>query len=314
MGSGKVEPSSNDLMRLSLNLHLDTPADSCKIVLRSADWTSDLAAGDPVSVSLGYEDDLEAVFAGNLHSIERGLSEVRTFTLSPALKLLDLRVDEIYTDQTAGDIVNDLVDKAGLDADDVQDGLDLPSYYVDRSKNAYDHIRELAERCAFDVYITPEGKLDFREYDPPETHTLEYGKDIISIAASFKEPLYQSVKAYGESPSSSKGSDTGHWLTKDDISGEAGSGNQLEIVDPAIRDKDTADKVAKARLKMLSFSKFLKIIAPGSPEIKLGDAVEVKSMPDDSLNGEFKVMRVEHILNKIEGFTTHIECGGAEDQ
>lgn len=314
MGSRTIEPSSNDLLSLTVDLHLATPADSCRMLLRPGKWTSNLERENPVTISLGYEDDLQPVFAGSLDSIERGLSSIRTFALGGCLKLLDLRVNEIYTDQTAGDVVKDLAGKAGLDVGDVQDGLDLPSYYVDNSYNAYDHVRELAERCAFDVYVTPDGKLVFKEYKPAETHPLEYAKNIISIEAAFEKPTYTSVKAYGESPASRKGDDTSHWLTKDDVSGEVGSGNQLEIVDPAIRDTDTAEKVAKARLKVLSLSKFFKLVVVGSPKIRLGDAVEVKKMPDDALNGELKVMRVEHVLNKSEGFTTRIECVGAEEE
>ncbi len=313
VGPRKVEPSSNDLIRLTVDLHLDTPADSCRALLRLAPWTSDLQRKDPVTVALGYEDDSEPVFAGSLDSIERTLNKMRTFSLGGALKLLDLRVNEIYTDQNAGDIANDLAEKAGLDVEEVQDGIDLPKYYVDTSRNAYDHIRELAERCAYDVFITAENKLCFKEYDPGDTHPFEYAKNIISIEAMFRESVYGSVKAFGESPSSKKGSDTSHWLTKDDVTGEAGSGTQLEIVDSSIRDTDTAEKVAEAKLKALSFSKFFKLTVVGSPKVKLGDAVEVKSMPDDSLNGEFKVMRVEHVLSKNDGFTTRIECGGLED-
>ena len=314
IGSKKIEPSSNDLIRLTIDLHLDTPADSCRASLRPGKWTADLKRDDSVTVALGYESDSEPVFAGSLDSIERTLSNVRTFSLSGALKLLDLRVNEIYADQNAGDIVKDLAKKAGLDVDEIQVGIDLPKYYVGTSRNAYDHIRELAERCAYDVFVTPDNKLAFKEYKPKVTHLFEYAKHIISIEAVFREPTYGSVKAYGESPSSKKGSDTSHWLTKDDVTNEVGSGNQLEIIDSSIRDTDTAEKVAKAKLKALSFSKFFKLTVVGSPKVKLGDAVKVKSMPAESLNGEFKVMRVEHILSKDEGFITHIECAGLKEK
>jgi phage protein D len=309
-GAREVQPSSNDLLSLRVDLHLDTPADSCRLTLRPGKWIGDIKKRDPITVSLGYEEDLLAVFTGWLDTVEHGIRQTRTNFLGGSIKLLNFRVNEIYTDQTAGGIVKDLAAKAGLGVGEIQDGLDLPSYYVDNTHNAYDHIRELAERCAFDVYTTPYGGLTFKKYEPAETHPLEYGKNIISIDAVFRESAYQSVKAYGESPSSRKGDDTTNWLTKDDISGEVGSGNQLEIVDPAVRDTDTAEKVAQARLKVLSLSKFFKIVVVGSHKIKLGDAVEVKNMPDIYLNGKLKVMRVEHILNKSEGFTTHIECAG----
>ncbi len=313
-GETKAEPSSNVLLQLIVDLHLDTPADSARLLLRPADWTGDLERDDPVTISLGYEDDLKPVFSGSVVSSERNLSSVRLYLLGGALKLLDLRVNEIYSDQDAGDIVSDLASKAGLQVDDVESGISFPNYFVDNSRNAYDHIKELAERCAFDVYLTPENALVFKKYDPENTHTLEYGKNIISIEGSFEESPYDSVKAYGESPSSTKGSDTANWLTTDDVTGEAGSGNQLEIFDPAIRDTDTAEKVAQAKLKALSYAKFFNLKVVGSPEIRLGDGVEIKSMPDDLLNGKFKVTRVEHILSKNAGFTTKVECEGVEDE
>ena len=309
-GAREVQPSSNDLLSIRVDLHLDTPADSCRLTLRPGKWIGDIKKKEPITVSLGYDEDLQEVFTGWLDTVEHGIRQTRTNFLGGSIKLLNFRVDEIYTDQTAGGIVRDLASKADLSVDNIQDGLDLPSYYVDKTHNAYDHIKELAERCAFDVYTTPSGRLAFKKYEPESTHPLEYGKNIISIDAVFRESAYQSVKAFGESPSSRKGDDTTSWLTKDEVSGEVGSGNQLEIVDPAIRDTDTAQKVAQARLKVLSLSKFFKIVVVGSPKIRLGDAVEVKNMPDIYLNGKLKVVRVEHILNKTEGFTTHIECAG----
>lgn len=309
--SETIEPSSaDDLISVKISLDLAVPANSCEAVFRPAKWTSKLKRDSPVTVQLGYEDNLKTVFSGTVDSYERNLHEVRTFSLSQVLRLLDSRVNSIYTSQTAGGIVNDLASKASVDVEDAEDGLDFPVYYVDDSKNSYDHIQELADRCGFDVYMNEEGKLVFHDYNPQDKHPFEYGKDIVSIEADFREPVIESVKAYGESPSSKKGSDTSHWLTKDEVSGEEGSGSQLELVDSAIRDKDTAEKVAKATLKKLSFAKFFSVIVVGSPQVRLGDAVIVKSMPEDVLNGEFKVMSIEHRLSKSEGFTTRIDCGG----
>jgi phage protein D len=226
--------------------------------------------------------------------------------LSFALRLLDLRVNQVYENQSAGNIVSDLAGRANVMTGEVSDGLRFPMYAIDDTKNAYEHIRDLAEKCGFDVYIDSENELVFKKYERKSPQTFEYGKDIIQAEVNDQKPMAVSVLVCGESPSSFKGADTSHWLTKREVEGVAGSGAGLSIQDPTVKDKDTAEKVAEAKLEALERSLSGAVKTIGKAEVKLGETIEVKGMPNAKMNGEFQIRSVEHFLSKTEGFTTII--------
>jgi hypothetical protein len=156
--------------------------------------------------------------------------------------------------------------------------------------------------------MTDDEKLVFKKWDGGKKHTLEYAKDIIRVEGSDFSPLYSSAKVYGESPSSFKGSDTSHWLTKQEVKGESGTGPVLAMSDPAVRDQQTASTVAKAMSNRLEYTFSVHIKIVGNPEIKLGDTVILKGLPVSAFKGDLGVRGIEHYLSKNEGFTTTINC------
>jgi len=305
IGSETFEPGAQSpVISLQISLDMDIPADSFEVVFGHNSKSSKIKEGDAASIQLGYEDSLEDVFKGTVDNVEPGIAEIKVTGLNFAWKLLELRTNQVYESQAAGDIVSDLANKAGVTTEDVSSGLSFPMYVVDDGKNAYEHIRELAEKCGFDVYMTSENKLVFKKYEREEPQALEYGKNIIQAELQEERPIVAGVVVQGESPSSFKGADTSHWLTKRQVEGMAGSGARLLVQDPTMRDKDSAEKVAKARLDTLTrtVSGTVKII--GMAELKLGDTIEIKGMLNPKMNGEFQVRSVEHFLNKTVGFTT----------
>jgi len=305
IGSETFEPGAQSpVISLQISLDMDIPADSFEVVFGHSSKSSKIKEGDAASIQLGYEDSLEDVFKGTVDNVEPGIAEIKVTGLNFAWKLLELRTNQVYESQAAGDIVSDLANKAGVTTEDVSSGLSFPMYVVDDGKNAYEHIRELAEKCGFDVYMTSENKLVFKKYEREEPQALEYGKNIIQAELQEERPIVAGVVVQGESPSSFKGADTSHWLTKRQVEGMAGSGARLLVQDPTMRDKDSAEKVAKARLDTLTrtVSGTVKII--GMAELKLGDTIEIKGMLNPKMNGEFQVRSVEHFLNKTVGFTT----------
>lgn len=308
IGSEKFSPENGiDVTSIKVVRSVGLPTDSCEFFLVSRTDYS-FKRGDPVKVQLGYDEKLVPVFSGVVDNIEHGIAAVRLAALSSAVGLVRLRLNRVYLNQTAGEIVNDLAQEANLKVKEVEDGIRLPMYVVDYAANIYEHILKLAERCNFDVYIADEDQLVFKKWNGGKKHTLEYSKDIIGVEESDFSPLYASARVYGESPASVKGSDTFHWLTKQEVKGEAGSGAILSLHDPAIRDTETAETVAKARLNKLKYTFAAVVETVGKPEIKLGDTVALEGMPNSTPKGEFEVRGVEHFLSKVKGFTTRINC------
>jgi phage protein D len=295
-----------EVQEISVKLSMDTPADSCHVGLGLSSKLSKVKLLDPLTISLGY-DSTTTVFTGIVDSLHSELRAMRVQGLSPMLKLLKQRVSQTYLNQNAGDIVKDICDKAGVTVGKVDDGISLPSLSVSRDVPTYECVRALAERSGFDVYINADGELIFKEFDSDKVHELEYANQVIHVDTEQYHPP-EAVKVYGESPASSMGSDTSHWLTKDKMEGTAGDGEGLIVYDAAIRDKATADAVAKARLARARHTHWVSIFALGNPEIKLGDSISLKGFEQDILKGEFKVRNIDHHLSKRRGFTTRLRC------
>jgi len=313
IGSEKFSPQNgSDVISIKVIRSIGLPTDSCEVSLvRRTDYS--FKKDDKVNVQLGYDEKLMPVFSGFVDNIEYELATLRTTALSLTLGLLRLRLYRVYLNQTAGEIVKDLANEVNLQVKEVLDGITFPVYVVDHTSNAYEHILRLAERCNFDAYITDNEQLVFKKWNGGKTHTLEYGKEIIRVEELDLSPLYVSAKVYGESPSSVKGSDTFHWLTKQEVKGEAGSGGALLVHDPAIKDKGTAENVAKAKLSALKYTFAVVIDTVGKPEIKLGDTIALEGMPNSVVKEGLEVRGIEHHLSKVKGFTTKINCWSKGD-
>jgi phage protein D len=290
---------------------MDVPADSLDIRLANVEGLT-VAKGDIVSVELGYADGaLSKVIEAPVDCIESAVTALRIRGLSAMTNLLALHVYQTYEEQTAGDIVTDLAGQAEITTGDIEDGIEFAAYVVDNSRNAYQHMRILAEKCGFDIYLDVDNKLVFKEFTKSSAdHTFEYAKDIINLELSNQEQQYQQVEVWGESPVSSKGDETSHWLTKsrEDFKGAAGSGSPLLLIhDASITTKDAAESFAGARLKSMErHQQTGELTVLGYPEVKLGDAIEIKGMPDSNTDGTFQVRRVSHLFNKTSGFITTI--------
>jgi hypothetical protein len=125
---------------------------------------------------------------------------------------------------------------------------------------------------------------------------------------------------YGESPASNLGANTWYWLVKDikPFRGDLGNGSRLAPLDDrAIRTKDAADSHAKAKLGAVKDQASTgRMTILGNPEVRVADAIEVKSAPKPELNGLFKVVSVAHRYSKCHGYVTHIVFtgqGGAKE-
>lgn len=296
---------ADNVVGLTTARNMGLPIDSSEIRLVS-DGKHSFKRGDEVKLKLGYDRDLKPVFTGSVDAIDQEIDGVRLTALGPAAALLRLRLNRLYSSQTAGKIVRNLAQEARVKVKDASDGINLPVYVVDDGANAYQHILRLASLCNFDLYADENGQLIFKAFTPTKTHPLEYGKDIIEVLASDSSAAYVGARVSGESPASFKGSDTHTWLTKQDVRGEAGGAQALSLSIAAVKDRQTAEQVAKARFDRLEYTSTIAVEVVGRPEIRVGDAVSIRNMPTRSVNGESQVTGVEHYLSKTRGFTTTI--------
>lgn len=296
---------SQDIISISADMDLDVPSDSFRIALKTGEKAGAIKNGDAAVIEMGYEGALNKVLTGSVDSVEPGISEVVISGLGPVSLLTGMRVNQVYEKQTAGAIVKDIAGRAGIAVKDLEEGLSFPMYVLDDTKDAYAHLKDLALKCGCDIFMTNDGRLNFKKYKRQNPKPFKYGRDILEVEVNTPTPAATCVKVCGESPSSFKGAETAHWGSKKVVEGIAGSGTQIFLYeDPLIKDKDTADKVAASLLEVLMspLSGALKCL--GNTGVGLGDTIEIKDMPDPRMSGEFEITGVSHTFNQSEGLVS----------
>jgi hypothetical protein len=321
VGSKTFTPSSTKIFDVRVKCGLCPKVDTLELIFTRDDETEKVQMGENVIVKAGYEDKLQTVFSGIVDSIEKSFRQIRVQALNRALHFTIFRLNRVYLSQTAGKIVSDILDSLNkrlvekgeepLKYEKIMDGIMFPYYVIGENICAYEHIARLAEKSNYICYTTPEGLLNFKEYERREPYTLKYGENIIEVSMVKLFNPIGGVTVYGESPSSWAGRETFHWLSKKDYSGTSGKGvHELILKDPSIKDTDTVSTVAEniySRRKR-DFMTFLRIL--GEPKIKVGDTVKVENVLGSQEPIELQVVEVEHHLNFGEGFTTLV--GGVE--
>ncbi|HXQ69544.1 MAG TPA: hypothetical protein VN844_03625 [Pyrinomonadaceae bacterium] len=305
------EPKASTVVDLKVVLDLDTPADVFTFELGNV-GSFRPARDDETKIELGYADNggFTQVMKGTVETSEPNLTTTRVAGFSGADALLRTFVEQTYESKTAGAIVRDLADKAGLQVGTAEAGITFPAYVVDGRRSVYLHMQDLAELCGFDLYIDFDGKLVFQKFINGRTvHVFEYAKHIVAFNVARTPPLAGLVEAWGESPAGSQGENSWAWITTDfsGSRGSAGAGALLLRERPALRTKEAARAAADAFLTNVERRTLRgNVMTIGRPEIKLGDAIRLREMTDDSLNTIFQVRSVTHRITKLGGFTTTV--------
>ncbi|MFH0344626.1 MAG: hypothetical protein ACHBNF_21445 [Chromatiales bacterium] len=306
------EPKASTVVDLTVALDMDTPADSFTLVLGNVGRFRP-AREDEARIELGYADNggLTQVMAGEVVRVEPNLTTICVLGHSAAEELLRTFVEQTHESKTAGAIVRDLADKAGVDVAIAEDGINFPAYVIDGRRSVDRHMRDLAGLCGFDVYINADGELVFEKFIGGKTvHVFEFAKHIIELEAERSNPRAGRVEAFGESRAGQNGDESWAWLTKDfsGAKGQAGAGDPLLLLEkPELRTSDAARAAAQASMTAIQRRTLRgRLLSLGRPEVKLGDAIRVSGMADGALNANFQVRSVVHRITKLEGFTTTV--------
>ena len=306
------EPQASTLVDLTVSLDMNAVADSFTLVLGRVGGIAP-QRDDAAVIELGYTDNggFTQVFSGKVVSVQPGLTTSRVLGHDAAATLLRTFADETFESQSAGDIVRDLAGRANVSLGTIDDGIDFPAYVVDGRRSAYHHMRDLADLCGFDLYLNADGELVFQQFGGGNAaHVFDYARHILKLDDLQTVARATQVDSFGESAGAGGGSHAWAWLTKDfaNYKGTAGSGTQVELLErPALRTAAAASTAAQAALTEIERRTVQgRLLSVGRPQVKLGDSIRIREVPDATLNGDFQVRGVEHRISKACGFTTNI--------
>ena len=282
---------------------------------------NDVKHGDQLTIELTSGNRSGKVATLDVRAMRSSLGQTDIDAATGKRALANARVNQVYENQSLGQIVKDLAGQAKVATSTIDSGSTYPYIVVHESRSVFAHILDLARREGLDVYFDEENKLTVTKFSKTSAdHIFNYGIDLLDITTLNHEPPSDHVLVYGESASSNQGSNTWHWLAKDlkPFRGELGSGAKIAALgDRALRTKDAADSQAKAKLGAIKDNATSgRLVILGNPMVKLGQAIEIKSAPPPELNGLFKVTSVRHRYGKQEGFLTTLGFtgqGGAKE-
>ena len=277
--------------------------------------------GSEVSVHLGYKDDVEEVFSGEVTGFVPRFGEYGAPQMEVQIETKLHRLDKgirakAFESKTTAQIIKEIITNHNLKAE-VEEFGPKHNYTEQRNITDYDYITQLA--CKYGKAVWCQGSTVYvkTEITPSDDDViLEWGKSIISARA--KTSMTKQLSAAtctGWSIMDCRG--FAATATMKDIPLKIGGEYSWEdnskgydpkkieqITTEEIIDEEDAAAVAKAYIQNRSFKfQSCDIKTQGNYHIKPGNRLTVKYIGKQS-DGEYLIESVEHTLDIQEGFIT----------
>ena len=312
------------LKRIYIHDRLDFAGTASLVFGMSApDFDNDdvFSEGSEVSVHLGYKDDVEEVFSGEVTGFAPRFGEYGAPQMEVQIETKLHRLDKgirtkAFESKTTAQIIKEIITNHNLKAE-VEEFGPKHNYTEQRNITDYDYITQLA--CKYGKAVWCQGNTIYvkSEITPSDDDViLEWGKSIISARA--KTSMTKQLSAAtctGWSIMDCRG--FAATATMKDIPLKIGGEYSWEdnskgydpkkieqITTEEIIDEEDAAAVAKAYIQNRSFKfQSCDIKTQGNYHIKPGNRLTVKYLGKHS-DGEYLIESVEHTLDMQEGFIT----------
>lgn len=277
--------------------------------------------GSEVSIHLGYKDDVEEVFVGEVTDFAPRFEEYNppSFEVRIKTKLNKLKKGnkfKSFENKTPSDIIKDIVTKYDLTADVDDFGQEL-TYTEQHNLTDYDYITYLADKYGKFIYCYNNTVYVKTEISPTNDDVvLEWGKTLISARTEMdiKKQL-SAVTATGWDVMKCEGFAAtatmkdvplkigGEYCWEDNSRGyDPHKVSQLNSAD--FTDESEAMEIAKATILKTSLQfQICEAKTEGNYHIRPGNRITIKYLGKES-DGEYLVSSVEHTFNVLEGYFT----------
>lgn len=303
----KVFSTGDGVSLITSSCGMGLPVDSMTAVM-SREASYRFKPLEEAELKLGYDGSLEKIMVGNVKRVDVRLNSVLISIDGIGSKLLRKGSNTVFLSHTSGGIVVTLAQEAGVDVKEFEHGISYPYYAIDDRSNLFEHIVRLGSLCGADTFFDKDGKIIFRRPGGGKEHMLAYGKDLLEVCAIRTGPSYKGVLVFGESPVSSKGTDTYHWIAKEEIKASKGGEGGLAVKETSLKSSESVEKAGEALLEASKYTLMLNLKTEGKPVIRVGDTIKLEGFDDREIDGSHEVTRVEHTLSALRGFTSTFTC------
>lgn len=288
------------------------------------------SAGDSLRIGLDAGRGMHTVFTGEIETIHCGAEAWILNARDGMRRLAGIELARSYEEVSAGFIVRDLIDAAGAEAGELDEGPSFPRYLLHDGPKALRHAQRLGTLVGAELHTDGDGRIHFRRpQQQPARHRLGWTESVLDLELVDREPLGDSVEVWGEGAAGTDGAEREHWLPTDltgvrgqvilessDHAARVSTGRLGErprvIVDGVIRSVDAAEEIAAALMQAEALRPHAgSVLLPGLVDVEPGDWVELVDLPPElcptpAPTVTVRVRRLWHSLSPTQGLLTRL--------
>jgi uncharacterized protein involved in type VI secretion and phage assembly len=316
--------------------------DSFVIVIRDPEHDAlqraglEIGARVRISTTSATSDSPEPLVWGEVTSIEADYDVIGSRAVVRGYDMLHRlaagRKTKTYLNVTYSDIVEEIADAAGLDAD-VDDSGATVDHVLQANQSDLEFLYSIAQRIGFDLTVAEDtlrfkrptrsgeapGGGDFESEDPTQLvwnhNMIEFRARMSGVAQVNKVQVRGwDVKVreavIGEAGVSATNAEIS--MAPDELADAVG-GDALVVVDRPVGDQGAADDLAKAIAEQVGSAAYeATAVAIGAPALRAGSAVSIADV-DAALEGKWVITTARHEFGNGR-YRTHLEFSGRQDR
>jgi len=275
------------------------------------------APDDPAELTLASGEKQEAVFSGTIASIRRSADAIRVRALNAGGVLAQVRPAITWEQASAGTVIRNLCDEAGVEAGNVEDGISLAYYAADPARTALDHIARVAAWSGAMARVSPDNRVEAVVINATRAEVaLKYGRELKTLEQRKAPTAIQSFTVAGESGAGDASSPDALRPTTDFFAGNRPPGpskGNCWRSEPALRTAAAAASAAAAVQRTYNagrergvFTAFLQ------PDLRPGTVFEIQDAPDGLPAGPMWVESLVHTVGRDGAVTRARFCKGGD--
>lgn len=265
---------------------------------------SSASPGDTLSVQLGFQDEEEDAWSGEVTTVEHTPRALVITGHAPTAVLSRERKSQTYVAQTIADIVRDLASAIAID--NVDADTDLSYYAVDHRRSVWGHLLDLADLSGSEITCSAGGGLRFLPVSAlPSSTKFRFGAELLSWrAGAGTEGTPATYGAHGSA--SESGSEKWHWINPDPTSGAGGS----QVIG-AFHSRSLAEALSTAASTSAKRASVAgEIELTGQVTLRPGDVFSLSDLASGD-PGPLRALAVAHSVDGMRGFRTVARVEGA---
>ena len=311
VSAAQPDPLTEALANLSIQLAAAPFVSICRMRFLPRSDFPGLAAGDEISVELGYGDSLTPVFAGSVATVAGRAGWLEVLASSKAAALARLRENSAYEQRGFADLLQTWAGEAELTPGDITQGQSYAYLAIDDRRSLWEWIARLARHSDVPAWVDAQGQLQAHASSGPPVASFKYGEDILMLDAAARDPVAGQATAVGEGSAGRQGSDAWAWLAKDagGVSASAGGGAGAASMaqDGALRSPaavtSAADGMAAGAQRLANT---VRVSVPGNPQLDVASVFALEGCPGGQGDGSYAAIEVRHRFDTRSGFVTEV--------